>query len=56
MRSGCFDLPDPVPDDIAPAADSAPVDHHVEELLLALTELQRRRRAHGNLLPPDLSD
>ena len=51
MRSGCFDLPDPWPDELAPAAESAPVDHHVEELLLALSKLQRRR-AQLELLPP----
>ena len=47
MLSGRMDLPDP-PDDTpgepVPAA-SVPVDHHLEELLLALSDLGRSQQA-----------
>ncbi len=52
MRTGCSDLPDPTPCEDATAAGGEPIDHHVEELLLAFNDLERQRRQEANPPPP----
>ena len=46
MRTECADGPGPPsqPPGDSPAARSEPVDHHVEELLLAFGKLERTQR------------
>ena len=46
MRTECADGPSPPsqPPGDSPAARSEPVDHHVEELLLAFRKLERTPR------------
>jgi hypothetical protein len=55
--SGCSDLPDPLRDPPGELeAGGEPVDHHVEEVLLALRDLERFQREPGEEFPVDRSD
>jgi len=57
MLSECSDLPDPLRDPPGElGAASEPVDHHVEELLMALRDLERFQREAGEEFPADRSD